>query len=307
MTMVLENLEQDIPRSVAYAAHAGTSFVPERRADQRLAEYAATLRADYDELAKHADTDEKRALLNAEFERYRAGYKAYTLKYLHSHGRIVSTMIAGPSGFPVRQMEKRNNVAHKRLTELVEFRPRALAAIRRKLHPELRPIMSGDADAVERLQTKIADAEKLQEIMKTTNATIRKHKKAGRDAQIAALVAMGHPDRRAHQLLEPDWCGRIGFADFELTNNNANIKRMKGRLAQIGRAKATPETSHEGASATIEDSPAENRVKLFFPGKPDASIRSRLKSSGFRWSPNSGCWQAYRNSRTIDLAKEIAK
>lgn len=96
-------------------------------------------------------------------------------------------MIAGPSNFPVRMMEKRNRVVDARRTDLVEFLPRAKAAILKVLHPEWRPIMAGDGDATERLAEKIAKAEEVQSRMKAANALIRKHKKAGVAAQVAAL------------------------------------------------------------------------------------------------------------------------
>lgn len=38
---------------------------------------------------------------------------------------------------------------------------------------------------------------------------------------------------------------------------------------------------------------------------PD-TVRDRLKRSGFRWTPSLGCWQAYRNDRSIRLAQEFA-
>ena len=60
----------DVPHDLAQAAHQGTSFVPERRAEQEQADYAATLRADYEELTKLADTEEKQAQLAEEFARY---------------------------------------------------------------------------------------------------------------------------------------------------------------------------------------------------------------------------------------------
>lgn len=306
MTTVLDNLQADIPRSTANAAHYGTSFVPERRGEREQSDYAETLRSDYEALAKFATTDEKRAILDEEFARYREGYRRHNLQWLHARGRMVSPMISGPSNFPARRMEKLGNWAHNHLTRLIEFRERALAAIRKKLRPELRPIMAGDADATERLADKIDKAEKYQAIMKQTNATIRKHKKAGPEAQVAALVAMGHSERIARKLLEPDFCGRIGFPDYELTNNNANIKRMKARLVQVERNHAAEATEHEGEHARIEDCPAENRVRLFFPGKPDADVRGTLKANGFRWAPSLGCWQAYRNWRTQELAKKIA-
>jgi hypothetical protein len=303
---VIPNFANDIPLSLAHAAHSGTSFVPDRRAEQERDGYAAGLAADYENLLKHAPTDEKRAILDAEFATYRAGYRKRYLAHLNSRSRCVSVMIAGPSRFPAARMEKRNRFADKRLEDLIEFRERALKAIRRTLHPELAPIMSGDADAVERLQAKIVKAERLQERMKTANAAIRKHAKAGAEAQVFAIVATGLSEGIARKLLEPDYAGRIGFPGYELTNNNANIRRMKERVEQLTRTKAEPATESNGPNARIEDAPAENRIRLFFPGKPSAEVRDRLKHSGFRWTPTLGCWQAYRNHNSLTTATREA-
>lgn len=293
----------DIPRELAQAAYSGVSFTPEKRADQEREGYSATLESDYANLQKLIeDKPEMAATLASEFERYRHGYRERYLKKLASDSRCMSWMITGPSNFPVRRMEKRNRVAHKRLTELVEFRERALAAIRKTLCPELRPVMAGDSDAVSRLKEKIEAAEKIQANMKASNAAIRKHAKTGEAAQIAALVGLGHSVGVARQLLTPDFAGRIGFADYEMTNNNANIRRMKGRFAEIERNHAIPASQTQGEHASMEDCPAENRIRLFFQGKPSEEVRTRLKSAGFRWTPSLGCWQAYRHEHTKQIA-----
>jgi hypothetical protein len=297
----------DIPRDLAQAAHDGTSFVPERRALQEQADYAQTLQADFEELAQLANNEEERALLAEEFDRYRAGYRKRTLALLHSRSRCLSPMITGPARFPVVRNEKRVDITHRRLNELLDFRTRALAAIRKTLQPELRPIMAGEADATDRLRRKIVQAEELQERMKTANAAIRNHAKAGLQGQLAALVALGHPESRARELLRPDFCGRIGFPDYALQNNNANIRRMKERLARIEQAQVTPDTVREGTAARVEDCPAENRIRLFFPDRPSKEIRDRCKANGFRWTPSLGCWQAYRNPRSLQSAAEVAE
>ncbi len=298
--------ENDIPTSVAKAAHSGTSWTPEVRAEQEHKGYAETLERDHANLLALATTDEKRAVLEAEFARYRDGYRTRVLKWLGSRSRCLSAAITGGSNFPARRNEKRNAVADKRCAELVEFRTRALAAVRRALTPELAPIMSGDADAGERLADKIAKAEQRQAHMKAVNATLRKHARAGVEAQVAALVALGVSESLAREHVKPDFLGRIGFADYEVRNNNANIRRLKGRLTGVEVLKATPETTTEGSAARVEDCPAENRVRLFFPGKPEKAVRERLKRGGFRWAPSLGAWQAYRNTGALVLAKEVA-
>lgn len=301
------NYATDIPLETAQAAHAGTSFVPERRAQQERDDYAATLQADYDDLAALATTDDLRATLKDEFSRYRDGYRKRTLAYLRTRSRLVSWMIAGPSRFPVARMQKRSDVTHRRLEELLDYRKRALAAIRRQLQPHLRPIMAGDTDAVERLQEKIDKAERLQAIMAGANKIVRsKPKNEATPEKMAHLIALGLSEQNARRLFEADYLGRLGFPGYELTNNNANIRRMKGRLAAISRAQDTPETSEEGTNATVEIVPAENRVRLTFPGKPSAEVRQRLKSAGFRWAPSLGVWQAYNGQYARHVAREVA-
>lgn len=182
----------DIPVALARAAHAGTSMVPEERAEQERAGYAATLTADFEALARIAGDDAaKRAILASEFARYRTGYRARSVARLSALSRCMSTMVTGPSNFPTRRNAKRNDSADKRTTELVEYRERALTAIRRELQPELRPIMAGDTDALERLRAELALLERLQTRMATANKVIRSNARRGAEAQIAALLELG--------------------------------------------------------------------------------------------------------------------
>jgi len=311
---MLDDLENDIPLDVAQRAHAGTSFIPEERGEQERKSYASQLRLDHVELAKLATTEEKSATLEIEFARYREGFRDRYIAQLAAKARCISTMITGGSNFPTRRNQKRSAAADKRVSEMIQFRTRAIAAIRRELTPELAPIMAGDADAIARIDSKLESAEKLQALMVASNAAIRKH--AGRDgfpypglgpeAQIAALVELGHQPKVAARLLEPDSMGRIGFADYEIKNNGANIRRMKARGAAIATTQAEPDLEFEGEHAKLLDCPRENRVRLFFPGKPDPEVRAGLKSAGFRWAPSIRCWQAYRNTRSLEVARRKA-
>jgi hypothetical protein len=301
------NYENDISLSLAVSAHSGTSFSPEKRGESERASYAAEIAGALETMTQNATKGGTLDLVAEEFERFRAGYAAKYRAYLSSKSRCMSTMITGASNFPVRRQQKRNDVAHSRLNELLDFRARAMKAALTKLRPDLRPIMAGDSDATTRLQAEIEKAEQRQANMKAANAAIRKHKKAGPDAQVAALVALGYIGDVARELIKPDCCGRIGFADYETSNNNANIRRMRQRLESLQVAKAAPTTEIEGAAARVEDDPPANRVRLFFPGKPSAEVRDRLKSGGFRWAPSIGAWQAYRHNHTIELARQVAE
>src|SRR3546814_3337990 len=90
-------------------------------------------------------------------------------------------------------------------------------------------ISSEDPEAGEKIADKVARLEAKQARMKAANAAIRKHRKAGPTAQIAALVELGFGQSAAPALIEPDCCGRLGFPDYALQNNHANILRSEER------------------------------------------------------------------------------
>lgn len=302
-------LAEDIPLALATAAHLGTSMTPDTRGAQERANYVAMLLADLANLEPLATTDDKLGLLFTEFERYRRGLRGRWLAHLQARSRCLSVLVTGPSRFPTRRNHKRNATADCRARELIDFRHSALAAIRKRLTPELQPIFSGDGDAVERLRAKLIGLERQQLRMRQVNAAIRHHKKDGQQAQVRALVELGLGEQLAVTLLEPDFLGRVGYADYELKNNGAQIRATKVRLAQVASAKAEPVSSATSADGGIqlEDCPADNRVRLFFAGKPDASTRAALKQHGFRWAPSLGCWQAYRNTRALSFAHTVTR
>jgi hypothetical protein len=269
--------KDDIPYQLAMDAHRGTSHVPDQRAEQERQGYHDRLSADWDNLAGLADTQEKKTALAQQFARYRENYKRLYIAVLSAKSRCVSTMIAGPANFNVRRAQKTNASADNRSRELIEFRQRALTAIRRVLRPEDQPILSSDANACERLADKVKAAEAQRDQMKAANAAARKS---------------GQP---------------APYEPYQLTNLGANIRRLKERAAQVSKAQAKPDTVQQGSAARLEDCPSENRVRLFFPGKPGPEVIAKLKQRAFRWTPSLGCWQAYRNTWSLELAACVAQ
>lgn len=159
-------------------------------------------------------------------------------------------------------------------------------------------ISSDDPEAVTKIKTELAELEARQERMKTAN----KHLRAGNDA---ALLEMGFSEAKIAALKQPDFCGRTGFADYEITNNGANIRRLKKRLESLAACAKDVTTETMVNGVRIVDNVEDNRLQLFFPGKPVEEIRAKLKSRGFRWSPMAGAWQRHRGNAAIWAAKEI--
>ena len=155
-------------------------------------------------------------------------------------------------------------------------------------------ISSDDPDAIGSLQAKLVKCQAFQERAKNINKIIRK--KTTDDQKVTELIGLNLPESIAREYLKPDYAGRVGVPAYEMTNNNANMKRIKERIALIERQRTDKETVIEVGDITITDSPTENRVLIEFPGIPEESLRHYLKSCGFRWSPSNRAWQAYRSA-----------
>lgn len=165
-------------------------------------------------------------------------------------------------------------------------------------------ISSDDPDALTKLEEKLTRLQANHEVMKESNRII-KSKKILEVEKIDQLINMGFTATQANELLNPAKFGGLGFAGFQLSNNNQNMATVKQRIEQL-RQRATQETTEKEINGVkIVNNIEENRLQAFFPGIPPADIRDKLKHSGFRWSPSNGCWQAYRKQWNLDRLKEI--
>lgn len=285
--------KDDIPFEVGKRAHDGTSFSPERRAEQQQNEYYNWLKEQYEYIVEKAKPDTKERAYN-EFIRLRDGYKKRLLDYLHSRSGLMSTMITGPANFPVRSQRKKHNSVDNKLNDLVSYMNYMPGKIKYKLKPDhLKPIKSGQSNAIELLEAKLKGLKDLQETMKACNKIV-KSKKLSKDQKIEQLTELGIKD--PHSLFITDYAGRTGFPGYSLTNNNANIKRLEGRLKT---EKALKEKASQGNTeltfkgGTILNNFDINRVQIFFDDKPEAETRKELKRLGFKWAPSQNAWQRF--------------
>lgn len=159
-------------------------------------------------------------------------------------------------------------------------------------------IYIGDEDAVERLTKKIAELTALQEQMKGANKVIRA--KSLTDAEkIEALIHLGISRPKANKMVGSQFI----FPGYMLTNNNAKINAAKKQIKKAESLASKQDREYTIDDITIEECYSENRVRIYFPGKPDAEMITKLKHNGFRWAPSMGCWQAYINRWTLDFVK----
>ena len=227
----------DIPLDLATRAHSGTSWTPEKRGAQERESYVKHMEDVHEKLSERAKTDEDRALVDSEMERYRQGYVERLRAYLSTKSGIVSSMIAGPSNFPARRMEKKNAAADNKLRDLIEFDKRAQAAMSRRLSDasDARRIEEAGGPAAD-LRNQIAAEEKTRAAMVTANKIIRA-KGITEEAKIQRIVDdLGFSESTVRRIVtEKDFAGRLGFPDYELRSRAGKIERLKANLAKLER------------------------------------------------------------------------
>ncbi|MGB6103057.1 MAG: DUF3560 domain-containing protein [Pusillimonas sp.] len=166
-------------------------------------------------------------------------------------------------------------------------------------------ISSDDPDAIEKLKAQLSHAQAMQDLMKKADALLRKHKN-DTAAALAALTSLdGITEAQACALLQPEFAGRSGFASYQLTNNNANMRRIAARIKELERAASRDGLEKQGDGYLYRVDPGENRAMFLFDGKPLKETRDVLKRHGFRWSPTRDAWVRQLTGNAQWAAKQV--
>ena len=212
--------------------------------------------------------------------------------------RVPSILIAGGSNFPVRKKEKQNAARDRNMEDWNEIQG-LLDKIR---STGMGGISADDPQAIQKLEAKLEKLQAAQDTMKAVNAYYRKHKtldgcpnlSAERiEAMKAEMSSQWHIQDKPY----PSWA---------LSNNNAEIRRVKGRIAELTRKQETAYAGWEFDGGTVEANREDNRLQIFFEEKPDEKTRETLKENGFRWSPKAGAWQRQLNDNAIYAADRLS-
>ena len=293
----------DIPMSAAVAAHNGTSFVPEKRGEGEKASYAEFMANFYNRVLAVAGDERKDEAL-AELASFRERYRDRQISLLRRRSDLMSTMIAGPSKFPVRRQQKKSDAYHNAMTEHIEWTQRVTSKILRKF-ADKESIRTGDAEAVEQLKRKIAKSEAWQEFMKAANKIIRDGKLT-EDEKVDLLIDMDDDLTEAtiRKFINdrPYASAKPGFEAYQLSNNNANIRRMKEQLAKAEKLASQVTTETVIGKVRMVNNCEDDRLELYFPERTSKEIYADLTGHGFRYTPSKsvkggeGCFQAFRGA-----------
>ena len=211
--------------------------------------------------------------------------------------RVPSVLIAGGSNFPVRKKEKQNAARDRNMEDWNEIQG-LLDKIR---STGMGGISADDPQAIQKLEAKLEKLQTAQDTMKAVNAYYRKHKTLDGCPNLSAerIEAMkGEMSSQWHIEDKP-------YPSWALSNNNAEIRRIKGRIADLTKKQETAYAGWEFDGGTVEANKEDNRLQIYFEEKPDEKTREALKENGFRWSPKAGAWQRQLNDNAIYAADRI--
>lgn len=163
-------------------------------------------------------------------------------------------------------------------------------------------ISADDPEAIDKLKAKLAGMESAQAHMVAVNKAVRACR-GDREKIIATIEQMCFQDEIEALMRQEKLFRRpIRYPSYELTNNNANMARVRERIATLEAAKTavgldyTVEHNTQGAVKIYEE---DNRICIHFIGRPSRPICDVLKHSAFKWAPSRGAWvrQATSNAR----------
>ena len=211
--------------------------------------------------------------------------------------RCPSVLICGAGNFPTRKKEKQI-VAWDKNMENFRKADHYLDMLKRA---HTLAVKSDDPEVLDFLRAKLAGLEEAHALMVSANAYYRKNKTLegfeGIPADTMAWITRPGvylPGGRNGDGSPLAFYGKP-FPTYELTNSNANIKRVKQRIETLEAVKASKSIEEEHDGYTYRENAEAMRVQLRFDGKPDDETRALLKRNGFRWAPSLGVWQRQLN------------
>lgn len=131
-------------------------------------------------------------------------------------------------------------------------------------------IASDNPDALELLREKLAKREAKQQAMKDAN-------KAQRGS----------------------------FKTWQLSNNGAEIRRLRQRIEQVEKLHSTAPIDQAGPGWHMFEE--DGRIQISFDGKPAAELRQLCKGAGFVWSPSRCAWVRKVTVRAVNEARRLAR
>lgn len=280
--MIIPKLNQNLLRSAWYA----TSFDPEKRAEIFNREYKQILS---DFIARIEAQDINNEQKEECFNYWSNRLKNDSEKYLLAESRCMSAMVVGPAKFPVARQQKRHESAEKALDALVYTQNK---------------IQCGDIFkrymTEEQIHNQI-DEKSLKLIMWDVEEFV-KYKLKGLTLDSTDWTFNAFPHLKGKFTTQAkNGCFAICEKVLEELKSHLdkglkiqkNIDILQGILDEYKNKKTEEKQSKEYEINGVEivENTRDDRLQLYFDGKPEQEMINNLKKNGFRWSPKNKAWQ----------------
>jgi len=289
---MLQELKQQ-----AYYAFQGTSFSPEKRGESSIKEHTEMLEKDIKFLTESGTYPEK-------IEEYK---NAFILKYkgwLNARAQCLSTMIAGPSNFPVRRAEKANNREMNLYNEFMDWRSAWVNNTNKRLKREEVEAAGGELGMARK---KLEDEKAEQEMMKRINKAYKSYKSKG-------LLAIENLNEKEQQIII-QWVPRytfetVPFQGYQLRNILARIKNTEQRVKTLENKEFKANSGNkeiliDGGKILLNYEV--DRIQIFNDKRPEPAVIMSYKKHGLKWSPFNKCWQRQITQNALFSMKQLFK
>lgn len=269
-----------IPYETARAAYYWNSFSPDERAKSTINEFATTIIALYVKL--EALDNSRIEEIEKDIEDFTAKYLKKYLVWLSAKSRTASSAITGPARFPTEKNRKALDLEHKRLSEMNDWEEKVKKILIKKY--------------------KIVAKEDMQKVIEEYRGYFQSGqytKENTKNALMTKLLRVVKDDPNRFEEIK------------ELLKGATDMFTAKHKIhreLEAIKIKQTAESNEEEVNGIrIVDNIQENRIQLFFEGKPEKDTITYLKSKCWKWTPSKSCWQNWRNPQRMREIKEYLK
>ena len=280
-------------------AHNNTSFSPEKRGEQMISDYEKQLSIDLDSIT--AATEQQQT-------DYLAKYKRLFSDYLAAKSRCISSMITGPSNFPVARAQKFNQWESNKYDTFQGWRKRALPAIQKSIQAAKSPEQKID-EAWVSIKKHIVEAAATIISIDTGEET-RYSRPLFVNSITNFIKRMAKNGQAEHVKRSLELIKDINNKyDKPIVTNKSAIWGLVAVAEEI-EADQEAETNRESETIPFDGGKIvlnyqQDRLQIVHEQKPDDAVRSELKRNGFRWSPRNTAWQRKLTNAAKYKAQEL--
>ena len=305
------DFSEDLDYKSLYNSYSLISFDPERRAENDKKMFGTSMLNLYNSSVEDAKENNRLEEYNQAFERYYAVILKKNKEVISARTGTFSTAVTGGAGIKSSQIrkneakQKREYEINKELIDYIEKAEKKLNEVAR--NPDQfykdQAIKRTDKNAIEKLNQKLEQLEAEKDFIKRSEKACKEYQKT---KDFSVFEKYNIPQKEAKE-----YVSQIERHGIPLIRGNASInaeiRRVKERIASLEKSKATEDENFDIENGRILVNKEAQRVQIFFDNIPDANTREALKKRSFKWAPSVKAWQRTLTGNAIDAVRYLIK